>query len=277
MNVILYLTPVNETFTSKAIQLTSSEAVKIGRRAGPSSVPEPFNGYFDAKVLSRSHAQFILKDALVYIQDLQSSNGTFINGNRLSEEGQQSKPFLLNNTDLLEFGVDINDENGFMVHQKVAAIVTISFGVENTIVQDSHVKGLSNSKQSSETLNDILDVFLILKQEEIEVANQAATILDKIRKSIDQLESESAPSTTADSFDLKALNLKLCEMDGRIDSIAEKSGNTDVSETEHVLQTTIFRLDNLCKRVDIIHSESSVYRENIIDLQQSSSGESLVH
>jgi len=48
----------------------------------------------------------------VYIRDLKSSNGTFLNGRRLSAESVESDPFILNQNDSLEFGIDIMDENG---------------------------------------------------------------------------------------------------------------------------------------------------------------------
>ena len=48
----------------------------------------------------------------MYIKDLGSSNGTFVNGKRLSEEGVASSPRELANSDILEFGVDIWDEEG---------------------------------------------------------------------------------------------------------------------------------------------------------------------
>ena len=43
--------------------------------------------------------------------DVGSSNGTFLNGERLSPEGVGSMPYELKSGDILEFGVDImNDE-----------------------------------------------------------------------------------------------------------------------------------------------------------------------
>lgn len=74
---------------------------------------------------SRSSALSTLQDILtrllthlfsvttqVYIRDLKSSNGTFLNGRRLSAESVESDPFILNQNDSLEFGIDIMDEGG---------------------------------------------------------------------------------------------------------------------------------------------------------------------
>lgn len=46
------------------------------------------------------------------IRDVGSSNGTFVNDKRLSEEGKSSEWSELKSGDVLEFGIDINGENG---------------------------------------------------------------------------------------------------------------------------------------------------------------------
>jgi len=48
----------------------------------------------------------------VFIRDLKSSNGTFVNGIRLSEEGIESAPKELKSGDVLEFGIDILQDDG---------------------------------------------------------------------------------------------------------------------------------------------------------------------
>ncbi|KAI9292780.1 hypothetical protein K502DRAFT_294796 [Neoconidiobolus thromboides FSU 785] len=88
------------------------EKVKVGRQVSPKTAPEPTNGYFDSKVLSRSHAEFWADGDKVYIKDVKSSNGTYLNGHRLSGDGQESLPKLLFDGDIIEFGIDIYNENG---------------------------------------------------------------------------------------------------------------------------------------------------------------------
>ncbi|ORY74622.1 hypothetical protein BCR37DRAFT_331232, partial [Protomyces lactucae-debilis] len=83
------------------------------------------NGFFDSKVLSRSHAE-VWADARgrVCIKDVRSSNGTFVNGMRLSKENEESEVRELYPGDTLELGIDIlNDETGTIVHRKVSARV----------------------------------------------------------------------------------------------------------------------------------------------------------
>lgn len=58
----------------------------------------------------------------MYIKDVKSSNGTFINGERLSPEAVESDVFELHNNDMVEFGIDITSEDTkTIVHHKVAA------------------------------------------------------------------------------------------------------------------------------------------------------------
>src|SRR5690349_15630489 len=79
---ILVLEPVNDTFVLKSLELPDQVKVKIGRQTGVTTAPHPSNGYFDSKVLSRVHAEVWSDAGKVYIRDLKSSNGTFLNGKR---------------------------------------------------------------------------------------------------------------------------------------------------------------------------------------------------
>ncbi|KAK0552430.1 hypothetical protein OC845_001696 [Tilletia horrida] len=123
----LHLFSLNNTFAPKHILLgpptvTPSSRLKIGRQTSQKTSPHPSNTYFDSKVLSRTHAELWSENGKIYIRDLRSSNGTFINGNRLSPEGCESEPAEIKNEDLIEFGIDIISEDGSQVlHHKVAA------------------------------------------------------------------------------------------------------------------------------------------------------------
>ncbi|KAI7818204.1 SMAD/FHA domain-containing protein [Gamsiella multidivaricata] len=111
-NAILVLEPTNGSFALKSLELPENTRVKIGRQTGVTTAPNPSNGYFDSKVLSRVHAEVWSENSKVYIRDLKSSNGTFLNGKRLCPENVESEPFVLNQNDHLEFGIDIMDEDG---------------------------------------------------------------------------------------------------------------------------------------------------------------------
>lgn len=55
---------------------------------------------------------------------MRSSNGTFVNGTRLSAENRDSEPHELQSSDHLELGIDIvSEDQKTVVHHKVAAKV----------------------------------------------------------------------------------------------------------------------------------------------------------
>ena len=116
----LNLFPLNDSFIPKHIVLAGGQHVKIGRQTNAKTVPGEKNGYFDSKVLSRQHAEVweeggkvslegawhdydtgAQASTQIYIKDVKSSNGTFINGARLSQEGVESPPFELNTDDIV--------------------------------------------------------------------------------------------------------------------------------------------------------------------------------
>ncbi|KAM5534745.1 hypothetical protein V8D89_011609 [Ganoderma adspersum] len=124
----LYLYPLNDSFVPKHISLVNNQRVKIGRQTNAKTVPAERNGYFDSKVLSRQHAEVWEENGKIFIKDVKSSNGTFINGERLSPEGLESEPYELKTDDIVEFGIDIvGEDNKTIVHHKVAARVVCVF------------------------------------------------------------------------------------------------------------------------------------------------------
>ncbi|OQE47560.1 hypothetical protein PENCOP_c001G04251 [Penicillium coprophilum] len=123
---ILVLLPLNGTFDRKQINVPYyPEVLRIGRQTNAKTVPTPLNGFFDSKVLSRQHAEvWADKSGKVWIRDVKSSNGTFVNGHRLSPENRESEPHELRETDTLELGIDIvSEDQSTIVHHKVSSKV----------------------------------------------------------------------------------------------------------------------------------------------------------
>jgi len=123
---VLYLSPMNGTFDRKSINVPfSPDVLKIGRQTNAKTAPTATNGFFDSKVLSRQHAEvYAERSGRVYIRDVKSSNGTFVNGKRLSLENKESDPHELREQDVLELGIDIvSEDQKTVVHHKVAARV----------------------------------------------------------------------------------------------------------------------------------------------------------
>lgn len=123
---ILTLVPINGTFERKQINVPYfPEVLRIGRQTNAKTVPTPVNGYFDSKVLSRQHAEIWAdRSGKIWIRDVKSSNGTFVNGQRLSPENRDSEPHELREHDTLELGIDIvSEDQKSIVHHKVSAKV----------------------------------------------------------------------------------------------------------------------------------------------------------
>ncbi|KAJ4286246.1 hypothetical protein N0V90_013280 [Kalmusia sp. IMI 367209] len=123
---ILHLIPMNGTFERKTITVPFfPEVLRIGRQTNNKTIPTPLNGYFDSKVLSRQHAEIWAdRNGKIWIRDVKSSNGTFVNGQRLSQENRDSDPHELREQDMLELGIDIvSEDQKTIVHHKVAARV----------------------------------------------------------------------------------------------------------------------------------------------------------
>lgn len=123
---VLHLLPMNDTFERKTITVPFfPDVLRIGRQINNKTIPTPLNGYFDSKVLSRQHAEvWADRNGKIWIRDVKSSNGTFVNGSRLSQENRDSDPHELREQDMLELGIDIvSEDQKTIVHHKVAARV----------------------------------------------------------------------------------------------------------------------------------------------------------
>ena len=123
---ILVLLPLTGTFERKHITVPyGPEVLRIGRQTNVKTLPTPVNGYFDSKVLSRQHAEvWASPEGKIMIRDVKSSNGTFVNGYRLSPENRESEQHPLSEGDTLELGIDIvSEDQKSIVHHKVSARV----------------------------------------------------------------------------------------------------------------------------------------------------------
>ena len=126
---ILALLPMTGTFERKQIVVPFfPETLRIGRQTNAKTIPTAVNGYFDSKVLSRQHAE-VWADRVgkIWIRDVKSSNGTFVNGQRLSPENRDSEPHEVREQDTLELGIDIvSEDQKSIVHHKVSAKVELA-------------------------------------------------------------------------------------------------------------------------------------------------------
>ena len=61
---------------------------------------------FKSKVVSRRHCEFWCSQGQWYIKDVRSSSGTFLNHIRLSQPNIESRPFPVNDGDVVQLGID---------------------------------------------------------------------------------------------------------------------------------------------------------------------------
>lgn len=92
---------------------TGKEVIRVGRYSErdkpsvvPHNVPSAAPVGFKSKVVSRRHCEFWYEDGKWFIKDVKSSSGTFLNHIRLSPPGTESKPFPVNDGDIVQLGID---------------------------------------------------------------------------------------------------------------------------------------------------------------------------
>uniref|UniRef100_A0A915EAG5 FHA domain-containing protein n=1 Tax=Ditylenchus dipsaci TaxID=166011 RepID=A0A915EAG5_9BILA len=122
----VYYPATGKVEAKRKIPVTRSEdqAVKIGR-AVVRLQPAVNNGIFDCKVLSRNHAIMWYEDEQFLIKDTRSSNGTFVNNDRLSNSGEESTARPLRSGDILQLGVEIVDNTKKVASGCVTCIVRL--------------------------------------------------------------------------------------------------------------------------------------------------------
>ncbi|XP_038596462.1 sarcolemmal membrane-associated protein isoform X10 [Tachyglossus aculeatus] len=118
--------PNSHPFQERHVYL--DEPIKIGRSVARCR-PAQNNATFDCKVLSRNHALvwFDHKTGKFYLQDTKSSNGTFINSQRLSRGSEESPPCEILSGDIIQFGVDVteNTRKGKVTHGCIVSTIKL--------------------------------------------------------------------------------------------------------------------------------------------------------
>ncbi|KAI8925376.1 hypothetical protein BC831DRAFT_512568 [Entophlyctis helioformis] len=98
------------------------QVVRDGQPAAPpkGKAPTDVDVWFSSKVVSRTHAEMWAKDSQIYIKDIGSSSGTFLNKMRLSPAGKESRPYPLKEGDLIQLGVDYKGKTDADVYRSVS-------------------------------------------------------------------------------------------------------------------------------------------------------------
>jgi pSer/pThr/pTyr-binding forkhead associated (FHA) protein len=90
--------------------------------------PTEVDAWFTSKVVSRLHAEMWVKESTVrlltqlYIKDVGSSSGTFLNKMRLSPCGKVSRPYPIKEGDIIQLGVDYKGKTEGQVTNKTFTV-----------------------------------------------------------------------------------------------------------------------------------------------------------
>lgn len=140
-NKVIYfvtLVSLNDTFIKKHLLIPYfPDTRKLGRPVGSKVKPDVTNGFFDSRVLSRSHAAMFIdpNTGSLMIKDLGSSNGTYINEERIG-----SDPVEIKIGDVIYLGFNIQaDTNHKQISAKIEniSIIPTSFSSASSLSRSS--------------------------------------------------------------------------------------------------------------------------------------------
>lgn len=114
--------PNSHPFQDRMLGL--DQPVKVGRSVARAR-PQNTNAIFDCKVLSRNHALLWYENGKFYLQDTKSSNGTFVNNQRLSKGSEESPAREVCSGDILQFGVDVMENSRKVTHGCIIATLRL--------------------------------------------------------------------------------------------------------------------------------------------------------
>jgi pSer/pThr/pTyr-binding forkhead associated (FHA) protein len=155
----------NEVDSTREIEFVNS--LKIGRsNVSPNPSENPKDGLFDSKVMSRSHAVISFKTGKFFIQDLNSSNGTFINEFNM----EPMKEEAIYSEDILQFGTRVG------LHEPVKVKVELFCPNENKYEE----RGTNCENLGSISEKDIMELNKTLEE--------AGTSVAAIKKKLTALE-----------------------------------------------------------------------------------------
>ncbi|CAG8443667.1 2577_t:CDS:10 [Dentiscutata erythropus] len=207
---VLVLDSLNDTFGTKRLSLQEGIPVKIGRSTNRQTSPAEANGYFDSKVLSRTHAEVWFENGKVYVKDMGSSNGTFVNGRRINFIENKDEKVELRQRDILEFGIDIyNDQDKKLLFRKVCASVSFlkqynknlstKYKSNNDSARDEDTDDITKFDFNLNTgfsIYDFLEKELLNCKEEYQRLNEMSTTLNDITNIFDNADKVLITKTT---------------------------------------------------------------------------------
>merc|ERR1719499_891 len=232
-------------FSDRVLNLDSSSPVVIGR-AGRITSSSSENGYFDSKVLSKTHALLRVEENKVLIQDSGSSNGTFINNIRLSKPGKESEPVEVFSGDIIKFGSEVEDKNKKVKQKPVVIRATIIVDDKVDTRERSPTSKYFRPAESQEDLTMVADdmegalsrdsmVMLKKKLLEMQKGMEFLTYKEKDYEELQQLAEEEAETIC----ELEKENFKLKHA---LNNIEDKIS----SEKEKYMKLAEYEAETIC-------------------------------
>uniref|UniRef100_A0A0K0DGT6 FHA domain-containing protein n=1 Tax=Angiostrongylus cantonensis TaxID=6313 RepID=A0A0K0DGT6_ANGCA len=156
------LSPIAKShpFEERRVHVGSDDdPLKIGRAVARLKAAKD-NAIFDCKVLSRNHAVLSYRNGGFFLRDTKSSNGTFVNNERLAVTGEESEARQIFTGDIVQFGVEIveNSNKGipylyFLAHGCIYAMVQLFDAsgqmVEGGTISNCDINGILPTCESS--------------------------------------------------------------------------------------------------------------------------------
>lgn len=121
----------------------------------------------------------------MWIKDIKSSNGTFLNGERLSVDGQESDAFELHSDDLVEFGIDIAGEDGnTILHHKVSCRVQLILSEQDVLAAQGEAKSSPESLRTGRQPPVSFDMLLMRLQDELKSSYEAGAVMQEAHQGL---------------------------------------------------------------------------------------------
>ncbi|KAE9419193.1 hypothetical protein Angca_009058 [Angiostrongylus cantonensis] len=149
------LSPIAKShpFEERRVHVGSDDdPLKIGRAVARLKAAKD-NAIFDCKVLSRNHAVLSYRNGGFFLRDTKSSNGTFVNNERLAVTGEESEARQIFTGDIVQFGVEIVENSNKVAHGCIYAMVQLFDAsgqmVEGGTISNCDINGILPTCESS--------------------------------------------------------------------------------------------------------------------------------
>uniref|UniRef100_A0A2K6W0P8 FHA domain-containing protein n=1 Tax=Onchocerca volvulus TaxID=6282 RepID=A0A2K6W0P8_ONCVO len=273
---------------------SEEEAMKIGRSVARWK-PSSDNAIFDCKVLSRNHAVLWHEEGCFLLKDTKSSNGTFVNNDRLSKSAEESSPRQIYSGDILQFGVEISENANKVTHGCILAMIRLydSNGEEACPPDNMEISGYLRAHDNDSVMFPLVDSHQLFQLQHYmreamyreRALEQKLAMLENILSSTEQAAESSCQALISEDqllsriemlegqlalYSKNALSEKVKEQmndllvdKNKFESLAKESLRRAQEERCEALQ----RLADVERSLLNAEEESSVLRQRVADLE----------